>query len=89
MELFILVSKVDYILRRLSCGTWRRAVFYKLADVSEAHTDHLSGKLVCLSLKILGYVRLQVLTATSMKFRVFCDVAPCSFIGVRRRFRGA
>jgi hypothetical protein len=34
-------------------------------------------------------VGFQVLTAASMKFRVFWDVAPCSHIEVDRRFRGA
>jgi hypothetical protein len=39
--------------------------------------------------KILGhFVRFQVLTAASMKIRAFWDVAPCSLIGVDRRFRG-
>jgi hypothetical protein len=33
--------------------------------------------------------RYQVLTAASMKFRVFWDVAPCSHVEVDRRFRGA
>jgi hypothetical protein len=33
------------------------------------------------------YVRFQVLTVASMKCRVFSDVAPCSLIGVDRRFR--
>jgi hypothetical protein len=37
----------------------------------------------------LDYVRFQVLTAASMKFRVFLDVLPCSRVGVDRRFRGA
>jgi hypothetical protein len=31
-------------------------------------------------------VRFQVLTAASMKFKVFWDVAPYSLIGVDRRF---
>jgi hypothetical protein len=34
-------------------------------------------------------LRFQVLTAASMKFRVFCDVLPCSQINVDRRFRDA
>jgi hypothetical protein len=34
-------------------------------------------------------VGFQVLTAVSMKFRVFWDVAPCSHVEVDRRFRGA
>jgi hypothetical protein len=33
--------------------------------------------------------RLQVLTAAIMKIRAFWDVAPCSLVGVERRFRGA
>jgi hypothetical protein len=36
-----------------------------------------------------NYVRLQVLTAASLKFTVFCDVAPYSHVEVDRRFRGA
>jgi hypothetical protein len=36
-----------------------------------------------------NFVRFQVLTAASMKFRVFWDVAPCSLIEVCGRFRGA
>jgi hypothetical protein len=35
------------------------------------------------------YVRFQVLTAASMKFRVFWDVAPCSLVGVDQRFTDA
>jgi hypothetical protein len=34
-------------------------------------------------------MRVQVLTAASMKFRIFWDVAPCSHVEVDRRFRGA
>jgi hypothetical protein len=34
------------------------------------------------------HVRFQVLTATSMKFRVFWNVAPCSHAEVDQRFRG-
>jgi hypothetical protein len=34
-------------------------------------------------------VSLQVLTAASMKMRVFWNIAPCSLVGVDRRFRGA
>jgi hypothetical protein len=34
-------------------------------------------------------VRFQVLTAASMKLRVFWDVVPCSQVDVDRRFRGA
>jgi hypothetical protein len=33
-------------------------------------------------------VRLQVLTATSMKVTVFLDVAPCSLIEIHKYFRG-
>jgi hypothetical protein len=33
-------------------------------------------------------VRFQVLTASSMKFGVFWDIAPCSLVGVDRCFRG-
>jgi hypothetical protein len=35
------------------------------------------------------HVRFQVLTAASMKFRVFWDVAPCSHVEVYWSFRGA
>jgi hypothetical protein len=38
---------------------------------------------------VLVFNHLQVLTAASMKFRVFWDVAPCSHVEVDRRFRGA
>jgi hypothetical protein len=38
---------------------------------------------------ITFHVRLQVLTAASIKIRVFWNVMPCSLIGVDRRFRGA
>jgi hypothetical protein len=34
------------------------------------------------------HVRFQVLAAASVKFGVFWDVAPCSLVGVDRRFRG-
>jgi hypothetical protein len=37
----------------------------------------------------LGVVTFQVLTASSMKFRVFWDVAPCSQVEVDRRLRVA
>jgi hypothetical protein len=33
--------------------------------------------------------RFQILTAASMKFRVFWDVVPCSQVDVDRRFRDA
>jgi hypothetical protein len=33
------------------------------------------------------HVRFQILTAASMKFRVFWDVLPCSQVDVDRRFR--
>jgi hypothetical protein len=32
----------------------------------------------------ISYVKFKVLTAASMKFRVFWDVAPCSHVEVRR-----
>jgi hypothetical protein len=35
------------------------------------------------------YMRFHVLTAASMKFRDFWDVAPCSHFEVDRHFRGA
>jgi hypothetical protein len=38
---------------------------------------------------IVTYVRFQVHTAASMKFRVFWDVLPCCQIDVDRRFTGA
>jgi hypothetical protein len=38
---------------------------------------------------LVAFVRFQVLMAASMKFRVFWDVAPCSLVGVDRRFRDA
>jgi hypothetical protein len=31
-------------------------------------------------------VRFQDLTATSMKIAVFWDLAPCSLVGINRRF---
>jgi hypothetical protein len=34
------------------------------------------------------YMRFQVLTVASIKFRVFWNVAPCSQVDVDRRFRG-
>jgi hypothetical protein len=34
-------------------------------------------------------VRFQILTAASMKFRVFWDILPCSQVDVDRCFRGA
>jgi hypothetical protein len=39
--------------------------------------------------KFYKTVRFQVLTAANMKFRVFCDVAPCTNVEVDRRFRYA
>jgi hypothetical protein len=39
--------------------------------------------------KLKPSVRFQVLTAASMKFRVFLDETPCSHVEVDRRFRGA
>jgi hypothetical protein len=35
------------------------------------------------------YVRFQGLTAASMKMPPFWDIAPCSLLGVDRRFRDA
>jgi hypothetical protein len=35
------------------------------------------------------HVKLQVLTVQSMEMTVMWDVAPCSLIGINRRFRGA
>jgi len=37
----------------------------------------------------MNNMRFQVLTAASMKFRVFWDVAPCRHVEVDRRFREA
>jgi hypothetical protein len=37
---------------------------------------------------LYAFVRFQVLTAASMKFRIFWDVAPKSQVEVGRRFRG-
>jgi hypothetical protein len=34
-------------------------------------------------------VRLQVLTAASMKIRAFWNISPCSLVVIDRRFRGA
>jgi hypothetical protein len=39
--------------------------------------------------KVQNCKRFQVLTAASMKFRVFWDVAPCRHVEVDRRFRVA
>jgi hypothetical protein len=36
-----------------------------------------------------SYMRFQVITAVSVKFRVFWDVAPCSHVQVYQRFRNA
>jgi hypothetical protein len=36
-----------------------------------------------------GLLRCQVLTAANMKMSVFWVVAPCSVVGVNRRFRGS
>jgi hypothetical protein len=35
------------------------------------------------------YTRFQVLTAASMRIRAFWNLAPCSLVGVDRRFRDA
>jgi hypothetical protein len=37
----------------------------------------------------LVYVRFHVLTAARVKIRAFLDIAPCSLVGVGRRFRDA
>lgn len=34
-------------------------------------------------------VRFQVFTAPRMKIAIFWEVAPCSLVGIARRFRGA
>jgi hypothetical protein len=47
------------------------------------------AKLPLLETAIFIYVRFHAVTVTSMKFRVFWDVAPCSHIEVDRRFRGS
>jgi hypothetical protein len=46
----------------------------------------VSNKTMIIDISLVGF---QVLTAASMKFRVFWDVAPCSHAEVDRRFRGA
>jgi hypothetical protein len=40
-----------------------------------------------ISVSQTGYVRFQVLTAVFIKFKVFCDVAPCRHVEVDRCFR--
>jgi hypothetical protein len=40
-------------------------------------------------LRILDFVRFQVLTLMSMKMAVFGYVAPCSLVDTDSRFRGA
>jgi hypothetical protein len=53
----------------------------------------VAGKLTAIRITLaqpdICFVRFQVLTAASMKFRVFWDVATCSHVEVDRRFRGA
>jgi hypothetical protein len=49
---------------------------------------------ICYAMCIFGriketYMRFQVLTVASMKFRVLGDVAPSSLVDVDRRFSGA
>jgi hypothetical protein len=47
---------------------------------------------ICTTIRTLisqFYVRFQVLTAASIKFKVFWDVAPCSHVEADRRFRSA
>jgi hypothetical protein len=47
-------------------------------------------KIIYLSLNIrVKYVIFQAVTAASMKIRAFWHVAPCSLVGVYRRFSGA
>jgi hypothetical protein len=43
--------------------------------------------LVTVPKNILSFVRLQVLTAASMKIRAFWDLVPCYLLGVDRHFR--
>jgi hypothetical protein len=38
---------------------------------------------------LLNHLTFEVLTSASVKVRAFCDVAPCSPVGLDRRFRGA
>jgi hypothetical protein len=49
----------------------------------------ISPTLLIYPANLVLLVIFQVLTAASMKFRVFWDVAPCSHVDVDRRFRGA
>jgi hypothetical protein len=44
---------------------------------------------ICVSYDANASMLYFVNNTTTEKFRVFCDVAPCSLIGVDRRFRGA
>jgi hypothetical protein len=38
---------------------------------------------------LIEFVRVQVLTATSMKMTALWDISPCSLVEVDQRFRGA
>jgi hypothetical protein len=59
---------------------WRRIVWTEKQQRRESETIRIN------TLKLVTF---QVLTAASMRFRVLWDVAPCSYVEVHRRFRGA
>jgi hypothetical protein len=74
-----------------SCGLFPRCALQWRRRTSDSVVTHMRSASVyesrwikqCSSHGIASKVR------RSLKFRVFCDVAPCSLVGVDRRFRGA
>jgi hypothetical protein len=66
------------VFQRECLNSWR------LLTVNEVINTHTLGDSV-----VSPHVRCQVLTAASIKMRVFWHIAPCSVVGVERRFRGA
>jgi hypothetical protein len=69
-----------------SRGVASRGIFFGILLLLPLALQHFVGFGF---LRQVTLVRFQVLTAASMKFRVFWDILPCSQIHVGRRFVGA
>jgi hypothetical protein len=58
------------------------------SNVGTGHPSKVLGFEVPTAAKMSMFVRFQVLTVANMKMIVLWDIAPCSLVGVDRRFRG-
>jgi hypothetical protein len=88
---YLLSSAMCLVHVKLSwCETLWKGTKYKVShkNLTHLHALYTETRSACV-LNRLYVVRFQVLTAASMKFRVFWDILPCSQIDVDRSFRGA